>query len=60
MAKKSKKKFIPWEELQVNKCPNCKESLMKGMFGGVVGCACGFVLTEETKDLLTNRDKKHD
>lgn len=55
MKKKRKK---TWEELQENKCPKCGAPLQKDMLGlNLVGCQCGFLLQEETKDLLVKRDK---
>lgn len=50
-----------WQELQTDQCPKCKTVLMKDMFSGEsLGCqGCGFVITKESKDILTNRDR-HD
>lgn len=54
---KKKHKHKTWSELKDIKCPNCKQTLMKDMFTGkLLGCACGFIVTEETKDLLVKRD----
>lgn len=55
--RKEKKKT--WAELKSEKCPKCKDPLMSDMFEGkTLGCACGFVITKDTKDLLVNRDNK--
>lgn len=47
-----------WKELKDNNCPRCSEELSKGMFGGdFSGCqACGFVISDDSKDILVERD----
>lgn len=52
-----KKKEKTWRTLKDEKCPKCHEPLMKDMFDGkTLGCACGFIVTKATKDLLVDRD----
>lgn len=46
-----------WSELKDFNCPKCGGELMKDIFNGeTVGCACGFVVTQETRNLLVKRD----
>lgn len=60
MSKKANKKYVPWQELWIDACPNCGEKLMKDMFDGkTLGCSCGFIITDETKKLLEKRDKSN-
>ena len=55
---KRKPKKNSWHQLKDEKCPKCNSILMKDLFGqNFVGCACGFNLAEQTKNLLTNRDE---
>lgn len=54
MAKKKKK---TWEQLKETRCPKCNSVLMKDMFSGeLLGCSCGFIIKEDVKNLLVNRD----
>lgn len=57
---KSRKKT--WETLKDNNCPKCKQPLEKGMFdNNYTSCMtenCGFGITDNTKELLVNRDHK--
>lgn len=56
MARKTK--INTWHQLGEEKCPKCSAGLMKDLFtGGFVGCACGFNLDVETKDILVKRDE---
>lgn len=46
-----------WHELKDNKCPKCKSQLMVDLFGErFEGCSCGFLIEEDTKTLLVERD----
>ena len=57
MKRKPKKKT--WYQLKDEQCPKCGSTLMIDLFGsGTVGCACGFVIAENVKTLLVNRDKE--
>lgn len=60
--KTKKKKRKTWWQLGDGNCPKCGVELTKGMFNdNVVGCQnCGFIITEETKDLLVKRDHTHE
>ena len=53
--KKQKKKT--WHSLKEEKCPKCGATLMRDLYGnGLVGCACGFVLEENVKNIIVKRD----
>ena len=55
--RKQKKKT--WHQLKDDKCPKCNGTLMRDLYGdGLVGCSCGFVLEEHTKDILVERDNE--
>ena len=61
MTKKKDRKKKTWSELKDVKCPNCKQLLTKDLFEGkLLGCACGFIITEKVKDLLVKRDHSDD
>lgn len=48
-----------WHELQEERCPKCKSTLMRNMFQkDYTGCTCGFNIDDSTKKLLTNRDRE--
>jgi len=54
---KRKLKKNSWHQLKEEKCPKCNSILMKDLFEQkFVGCACGFNLANQTKELLNNRD----
>jgi|ETN02SMinimDraft_2_1059926.scaffolds.fasta_scaffold119112_3 hypothetical protein len=55
---KRKKKKKTWHQLKDDKCPKCNQTLMRDLYGGgLLGCACSFILEEHTKDILVERDK---
>lgn len=46
-----------WHQLKDEKCPKCGAGLMRNMFvKNYTGCACGFNLDDNTKNLLVKRD----
>lgn len=54
--RKVKKKT--WHSLKDEKCPRCGKPLQKSMLLNLVGCDCGFILEESTKNVLVERDKE--
>lgn len=57
MSKRPKQKT--WDKLKEEKCPKCGSPLTKGMFDNEhIQCAnaCGFVVRDDVKDLLVQRD----
>lgn len=55
--RKEKKKT--WHTLKDEKCPQCSAPLTKGMFDiDYIQCgnACGFIVKDDVKKLLVNRD----
>lgn len=46
-----------WHELAEEKCPKCKSTLMRNMFGEeYTGCSCGFYVDDDVKNALVERD----
>lgn len=50
---------MKWNNLKLNKCPNCSKDLIIGMeetTGGYIYCACGFKITpKRMKEIVTSQ-----